>query len=277
MDENQLDQPDPTIIEPSLFTMYEAVVSQNSFIHDIMLAHKVIATGVPNRFSCKIPLKTHWNIGLFDAFLYDYQDRDVITWLKYGFTISRSSQYGDPQPVTTNHRGATLFPEAIDEYIDNEIRLGATMGPFAIPPFISRIGISPLSSRPKKDSKKCRIIMDLSFPFGNSVNDGISKTKYYGKAINLKYPTIDTLAKRVAELGGGCLLWKKDLLRYCRQVPLCPRDYSLIGFRWKGAIFFDKVMPMGLQSAAYVCQRITDAIVYVHRSIGICRIGRFGI
>ena len=237
-------------------------------MYDIMLAHKVIESGWPNRFGCRIPLHTKWNLQLFDALLMDYEDREVIEWLRYGFTISRHDEISDPMPAECNHKGATMFPEAIREYINTEIQLGAMIGPFRIPPFIGRMGISPLSTRPKKDSAKRRIIMDLSFPFGWSVNDGIDKNTYYGQEIMLKYPTIDNLAKRISQLGSGCLVWKKDLLRYFHQVPACPRDYPLIGFRWDGLLYFDKYMPMGLRSAAYICQRVTTAIKFAHGQMG---------
>ena len=69
-----------------------------------------------------------------------------------------------------------------------------------------RIGISPLSSRPRKDSLRRRVILDLSFPFGNSVNDGIDKHVYCNEYIQLTYPSVDDLAKRIAEIGPGSKL-----------------------------------------------------------------------
>ena len=142
------------------------------------------------------------------------------------------------------------------------------MGPFTVPPFMNKIGVSPLSSHLKKDSEQRCIILDLSFPFGASVNNGIDKNMYCGEPVKLTYPTINTLAHRVVQLGSGCLLWKCDLARYFRQVPLCPCDYCLIGIRWRGLLYFDKVMPMGLRSTVYVCQRLTNAVVFIHRKAG---------
>ena len=112
--------------------------------------------------------------------------------------------------------------------------------------------------------------MDLSFPLGRSVNDGINKNSYCGEEIRLTYPTIDTLAKRIYELSksGTVKIWKKDLLRAFRQIYLCPSQYSLIDYRWRNLLYFDKVVPMGLKLAAYICQRVTNAVVYVHRSFG---------
>ena len=167
-----------------------------------------------------------------------------------------------------NHSGADLFPDSIDEYLRTELTHNAVMGPFTIPPFVTRIGISPLNSREKRDSNKRRIILDLSYPPGYSVNDGIDKNIYCGKEIHLKYPSIDTMAQRIAKIGKGAKIWKLDLLRAFRQLPLCPRDYSLIGYRWRSHLYFDKRMPMGLRTAAYCCQAVTNAITYVHTCMG---------
>ena len=183
--------------------------------------------------------------------------------------MSRCDDFPDPIPNTHNHLGATQFPQSVNEYLSTEINARATMGPFTIPPFLQCIGISPISTRPKKESGKRRIILDLSFPPGGSVNDSIEKNWYCGEEVKLKYPMIDTLASRILELkkDGKVLLWKCDLSCYFRQVPICPCDYSLIGMRWHNLLFFNRMMLMGLRSAAYVCQRITSAIVHIHRKM----------
>ena len=200
--------------------------------------------------------------------LQDYEDWEVTEWLKYGFPVARDPMEPDPIPCETNHWGASRFPDAIDAYIEKEIKLRATMGPFSISPFLSRIGISPLSSRPKRESTQRRIILDLSFPEHHSVNSGISSTMYCGEKMELTYPSIDTLTERIAKLGKGCLLWKIDLQRFFRQLPICPLDYSLIGYRWNNFIYHDRMMPMGLRSAAFVAQKTTNAIVFIHRTLG---------
>ena len=62
-------------------------------------------------------------------------------------------------------------------------------------------------------------------------------------------------------------MFKVDLSRYFRQIPLDPGDYSLIGYVIDGKIYWDKVLPMGLRSAPYIAQRITNAIAYIHRQM----------
>ena len=132
------------------------------------------------------------------------------------------------------------------------------------------MAISPISTRPKRGTTERRIILDLSFPPNASVNDGIDKNYYCGEPIVLTYPTIDTFAARVAQVvteHGKCLLWKIDMKKYFSQLPLCPRDYSLIGIRWRGNIYFYTKVPMGLRSATYCAQRVSSAISYIHKQM----------
>ena len=84
-----------------------------------------------------------------------------------------------------NWKGATDYPQDVKKYIKNEIDFKSVLGPFKTNPFKQQACYSPLNARPKKDSDKCRIILDLSFPYGNSINDGIDKNKFLGDDIEL--------------------------------------------------------------------------------------------
>ena len=266
--DTDLDIPD-VVVEQEFFQHFVQQERMNANLHDIMLAYKVIESGKPNRYSCRIPLDSIWKLDTFTTMLFEYEDLEVIEWLRYGFTVSRDEKAKDPTPASSNHLGATLYPAEIDRYIEKELSMGALIGPFQISPFLNRIGVSLVSTTLKRNSMKCRIIMDLSWLTGQSVNDGIDKDMYDGEEIRLTYPSIDTLMRRIAELGvKDVLLWKKDMIRAFKQIYLCPQDYSLIGYRWRRLLYFDKTVPMGLCSAAYICQRVTNAIVFVHRSFG---------
>ena len=106
----------------------------------------------------------------------------------------------------------------------------------------------------EKGSDERRIIMDLSFPPHNSVNSQIEKEIYLGENIDLKYPSVDALCEKIVELGPGCHLFKRELKRAYRQIPIFPGDYHKVGFRWKGKTYMDWVLGAGLRSAAYICQ-----------------------
>ena len=88
-----------------------------------------------------------------------------------------------------------------------------------------------------------------------------------GLPARLTFPKVDDFAVRIFILGKGCMMFKVDLSRYFRQLPLDPGDNSLIGCVIDGNIYFDTVLPMGMRSAPYITQRVTNAIAYLHRQM----------
>ncbi|CAG2233744.1 unnamed protein product [Mytilus edulis] len=86
--------------------------------------------------------------------------------------------------------------------------------------------------------------------------------------VSLTYPRVDDLVLLIKKKGSGSHLFKRDLARAYRQIPIDIGDTFLVGFAWNGHIFFDIVLSMGLRSAAQICQRLTNAIAYIYRSLG---------
>ena len=84
--------------------------------------------------------------------------------------------------------------------------------------------MSTLNSVPKTDSEDRRIILDLSFPKGYSINDYFSKDFYLGEKISLSYPGVDDLVNIIKCKGRGCLLFKRDLRRFYRQIRIDIED-----------------------------------------------------
>ncbi|VDI35777.1 Hypothetical predicted protein [Mytilus galloprovincialis] len=74
---------------------------------------------------------------------------------------------------------------------------------------------------------------------------------------------VDSLVELIRRKGSGSLCFKRDLKRAYRQIPICPGDWHLVGFSWENHIFFDRVLSMGLRSAAYICQRVTNAVSFI--------------
>ena len=183
---------------------------------DIALHNEVITRGYPNRWGARIEVKSNWNLQLFKELLGDYADAEVVEWLKYGWPTGRLPTLGNPSWTSKNHKGATDHLEQLKKYIHKEAKYGAVMGPYEKIPFDNKVGISPLSTRPKKDSIERRVILDLSFPIGEAVNDGIPKDTYMGFEANLSFPKTDQFAYRIYMLGQGCLMFKVDLSRYFR-------------------------------------------------------------
>ena len=234
---------------------------------DINRHMQVKCNGYPNRWGARRVVPSKWNLELMETWLQDYEDKEVVQWLKYGWPTGRLPTAGPPSICGKNHKGATDFPEQLSRYIRKEMDHGAVMGPFQKIPFGDNIGISPLSTRAKKGSTDRRVILDLSYPIGQAVNDGIPKDSYLGLAAKLTFPRMDDFTFRIFQLGKGCYMFKIDLSRYFRQIPLDPGDYSLIGYIIDGEIYFDKVLPMGMRSAPYIAQRVTNSIAHIHKQM----------
>ena len=135
------------------------------------------------------------------------------------------------------------------------------MGPFLLSP-INGLCFSPLMSVPKEESQR-RIIVDFSFPPGKSINDGISKSTYLESSVDFSLPSVQSMVSRLNELGRNCLMYKRDLKGAFRQFPIDPRDYRCTGLSWNGQVYVDTRLAMGLRSAAYCCQSVTELIAKI--------------
>ena len=85
----------------------------------------------------------------------------------------------------------------------------------------------------------------------------------------LTLPGIDQLVEFVNRLGRGCRVFKKDLKRAYRQIPVDPADYHLLGMCISGSFYFHMTLPFGLQSATMACQRTTKVAAHILNSHGI--------
>ena len=203
--------------------------------------------------------------------LIDYRDFQVCDFLEFGFPLGCSKDI-DSLPSSDrvkNHKGAREYPAEVKSYLDSEISQGTVLGPFKCNPFETKLFLSPLNTVPKHDTNERRIILDLSFPKGRAVNDFISKDKYLQEKVDLVYPKVDDLVDLVKLKGPGCYLFKKDLKKGFRQVFIDPGEYSRVGFKFKGNLYFDTVLSMGLRSSAHIFQRVTNAVTYMMFKVGI--------
>ena len=124
--------------------------------------------------------------------------------------------------------------------------------------------ISPLLTVPKKNSTSCKIVMDLSFPVGCSVNDSIPKDTFLGEPFQLCLPSVDALATLIHCCGPNCLIFKKDLCHAYRQFSIDPRDYHYLSYSFDNLLFFNTVFDFGLRPATMACQHVTNAIQFLH-------------
>ena len=250
---------------------------KNSDVEFLLSAHEVVKeSGVHNFEGCRIPINTNLNIQYMRSMLVDYKDYKICDFLEFGFPLG---YLGDSSILVDvdkknlwkykNHQGAEEFPNDMLLYLKKESQHRAILGPFKANPFNSGIKISPLNTVPKGDSCERRVILDLSFPKGASINEFISKEFYLDEKIDLVYPRVDDFIELIKQKGQGCLLYKTDLRRAYRQLSYCPSAYNKVAFIWKKHIFFDTVLCMGSRSSPYCCQKFTNAISFIMFKLGI--------
>ena len=75
-----------------------------------------------------------------------------------------------------NPKSALDFPQDVNTYLQEEIQEGVILGPFAEPP--CALHTSHFMTRDKPGSQNRRVIIDLSWPKGTSVNAGVDINHY---------------------------------------------------------------------------------------------------
>ena len=142
------------------------------------------------------------------------------------------------------------------DYLRKELTLGRLLGPFPGSLVLPNLHINRFSVIPKgHNAGKWRLIMDLSFLPGQSVNDGIDPA-----LCSLAYTTVDQVAEVVARLGTAAFLAKVDIESAYRLIPVHPQDRPLQAVRWEGQVFIDPMLPFGLRSAPKIFNAVADAL-----------------
>ena len=154
-------------------------------------------------------LNSQLNPDAWDAYLHDYWDKQLPFLVRFGFLLDYNRD-GVLKNQEENHTAAKLFPEDIKAYLDEEISHGAILGPLPSGP-VHNLHVFPMMTRDKANAPHRRVIIDLSFPQGRSVNSGVLKDIYLKTPFILKLPTIDNITQQVKALGRGCKLYKVNI------------------------------------------------------------------
>ena len=204
----------------------------------VQLHKKIFASGKYNFLGEKIQLPSEINFQKLEALAVDYWDWQRPLFLKFGFPLN----FPDEKRQclingNTNHSSAIDYADDIEHYLNIEKQHGAIVGPFSEPPFGTLTHTSPFMSRPKLDSEKSRVIIDLSWPENASINHFTTANVYLNTVFKLQYPTVDSITQQLRNMGKKALLYKIDLSRAFRQLPVDPYDYNLLCLQWSMVIF----------------------------------------
>ena len=216
-------------------------------------------SNLPNYLSARIPVPSEMNCDAWDHLLSDYHDKEVCQFLRFGWPSSYTAPH-IPTPTHRNHPSATAYTSDIEAFLEKEVSKGALLGPFDTPPFQPWTNNSPLMTAEKKESLGRRVIIDLSFPEGSSVNDGVAKNFFQGAPATYTLPTVHDLAQLIVARGPGTLIWKTDLERAYRQLRSDPLDYPLMGISHGGKHYVEICPSFVSRGSSAAQQRVSAAI-----------------
>jgi hypothetical protein len=156
-----------------------------------------------------------------------------------------------------NLKSASEAPGTVSSAIDALLAKNAAHGPFNHPPFPT-FRASPLGTAVRKRSLKRRLINHLSWPAGDSVNNGIPDAE--GK---ICYESFESALQLVRSFGKGTLLAKLDLQDAFRHIPVRPQDWPLLGFHWQSRFYYAVVLMFGIKSAPYIFNLFAEALHWI--------------
>ena len=195
------------------------------------------------------------------SMLINHPNRQLVQFtlcgIQEGFRIGFTKEPSSLKSAKRNLKGARDHPNVVSDYLTTELSLGRIAGPFPLAA-VPHIHVSRFGVIPKGQTGRWRLIVDLSHPKGQSVNDGIPK-----QLCSLKYITIDEAIKGIIQLGRGALLAKIDIKSAFRLIPVHPADRHMLGMKWGEVVYIDTCLPFGLRSAPKLFNILADFLAWI--------------
>ena len=225
----------------------------------------ILSSGLPNYHGMRIPLPSVFNWRYIEKHIGSYYDGRLIDYLKFGFPLGLYGREGIRSNATANHHLAIAYADDIDKFISKELQEKAVLGPFNEIPH-PQFTWSPLMTRPKGEGR--RVILDLSYG-ENSVNNATERHQFDGENFKLTLPSLNNLLPALRDLGANGRLYKIDISRGFRNVPIDPRDSIHMGMKWKNQYYVEKFLDFGAVHGTGIFQTIMDFVRFILAEEGI--------
>ena len=102
------------------------------------------------------------------------------------------------------------------------------------------------------------MIIDLSYPEGDSVNDFIPDSE-----ASVTYSSTDDAISMIIKCGKGALMAKFDIKPAYRIIRIHLDVRNLFGMHWRDKIFIDFCLAFGLRSACRIFNNFADILEWV--------------
>ena len=215
-------------------------------------SHASSTTELPNHGISKCYSFWHEHVQFFQDQTFA---KEILQIVKYGASIG--CEGCTERTVHMNWPSTQQFYNGVCEYIATHQASGAIVGPLkAIP---EGFHTSPLGAFIRKGSSKLRVIHDLSWPPGQSVNDCINKEDY-----SVVYTSVAEAVRLCQQLNTPWLA-KTDLQDAYLSCPVNPAEAHVLGFSWsdgsgKTHYYRYNSIALGLRSSAKIFDLIASAL-----------------
>lgn len=204
-------------------------------------------------------------------------DKDEINFLYRGFTQGFSLGYQGPQKRRTfarNHRLRAGNKTILWNKLMTEVKLKRVAGPWRLSelPFDDMIQ-SPITLIKKKGQESLsgvdgtRLIFDLSYPRGDSLNDHTPK-----EVRSCEYPLFDKTILMCLKEGKGCYLSSTDAKSVFKQLPLATDQFKWVVMMCEhpcsGEKFYfcDKTVCFGSGTSCFLYMKLSNALAHIFRA-----------
>ena len=207
------------------------------------LVERVVCSGVPNYVGVRAPLPSVFNFDYLYQHIQEYHDKALVDHLRFGFPLGLDPAAPIRSNASDNHQSAKEWSVQVQQFIDDKFAHGALLGPFTEIPH-----------------PNC-VILDLSF--GDfSVNKAIIRDKFDASHYSLYLPGLDNL-NSLRDLGQSARLFKVDISRAFRNIPVDPADAIHLGIKWNDNFYIDKHLAFGAVHGTSIFECISNFIHFI--------------
>ena len=150
--------------------------------------HKIVKQSDKFHFlQCQLMIKSQLNPDAWEALLKDYLGQEFIQLIKFGFPLDFDTFFplAEEDP---NHNSAVEHPKTIEAYLQGEIKFNCIFWAY----FSYCLHYSPVMTRENPGASNKRVVIDLGYHKGQSVNAWVHKGTYLGTPFILTLQTIGT-------------------------------------------------------------------------------------
>ena len=225
-------------------------------VKDTRVENVAPTKALPNQHALPTPILAKNLASWLQLAKYDpCKTKELIEGFNGGFTL----HYDGPEEssFSKNHLSVQENFSVAQEKIQKELSKGRMAGPFLAPPF-KNFRISPLGIIPKKQENSFRLIQDLSYPKGNSINSFIP-TEFCA----VQYENLDHVVTLIKQFGHGTLIAKADVEDAFRIIPVHPKEYHLLGCKLGEYFYYDKSLPMGCSTSCQTFEKFSKSLQWI--------------